>query len=86
MCGRSAIGLDTNLLNASLNIYILLMHSSGLLIVTTILFGCHMLIIFKVRCSSMVERPLKVRWVVGSIPHGGSSELFLVSSSVLQLM
>ena len=30
------------------------------------------------RCSSVVERPLIVSWVVGSIPHGGPSELFLV--------
>ena len=26
----------------------------------------------------MVELPLMVRWVVGSIPHGGPIELFLV--------
>ena len=29
----------------------------------------------------MVERPLMVRWVVGSIPHGGPIELFLVPAS-----
>ena len=29
------------------------------------------------RCSSMVESPLMVQWVVGSIPHGGLIELFL---------
>ena len=34
------------------------------------------------RYSFMVERPLKVRWVVGSIPHGRCTELFLVSTSV----
>ena len=27
-------------------------------------------------CSSIVERPLMVRWVVGSIPFGGPIELF----------
>ena len=27
------------------------------------------------RCSSIVERPLVVRWVVESIPHGGPIEL-----------
>ena len=30
------------------------------------------------RYSSVVERLLIVRWVVGSIPHGGLVELFLV--------
>ena len=29
----------------------------------------------------MVERPLMVRWVVGSIPHGGPAEIFLVPVS-----
>ena len=29
-------------------------------------------------CSSVVERPLMARWVVGSIPHGGHIEIFLV--------
>ena len=28
------------------------------------------------RCSSVVECPLMVRWVVGSIPHGGPSKPF----------
>ena len=27
-----------------------------------------------------------VRWVVGSIPHGGSTELFIVSASPLRLV
>ena len=30
------------------------------------------------RRSSMEERPLMVRWLVGSIPSGGPIELFLV--------
>ena len=32
---------------------------------------------------SMVECPLMVQWVIGSIPHGGSIELFIVPSSAL---
>ena len=38
-----------------------------------------------VKCSfqkAVVERPLMVRWVVGSIPHGGPSELFLVTGVI----
>ena len=34
------------------------------------------------RSSSVVERSLVVRWVVGSIFHGGPIELFLVTVSV----
>ena len=34
----------------------------------------------------MVERPLMVQWVVGSIPHGGLIELFLFSASVQRLV
>ena len=33
-------------------------------------------------CSSMVERPLVMRWVNGSIRHGGPIELFLILTSV----
>ena len=33
------------------------------------------------RCSSEVEYPFMVRWFVGSIPHGGSFELFIVPVS-----
>ena len=33
------------------------------------------------RCSSVVECPLVVRWVVGSILHGGPIEKFLVAAS-----
>ena len=29
----------------------------------------------------MVERPLMVRWIVGSITYGGPIELFLVPAS-----
>ena len=29
----------------------------------------------------LVERPLMVRWVVGSIPHGGPIELFFAPAS-----
>ena len=38
------------------------------------------------RCSSVVERPLMMRWVVGSILHGGSIDLFLVPPSVPRLV
>ena len=34
-----------------------------------------------VRCSSMVEHPLMVQWIIGSIPYGGPIELFLVPAS-----
>ena len=30
----------------------------------------------------MIEHPLIVQWVVGSIPHGGPIELFLVPAKV----
>ena len=33
------------------------------------------------RGSSVVERPLMVSWVVGTIPHGGHIEIFLVPAS-----
>ena len=33
------------------------------------------------RCSSVVRAFLMVRWVVGSILHGGPIELFLVPAS-----
>ena len=36
--------------------------------------------------SSVVKRPLMVRWVVESILHGGPIELFLVPASALQLV
>ena len=35
----------------------------------------------EVRCSSLVEHPLMVQWVIRSIPHGGPTELFLVPAS-----
>ena len=38
------------------------------------------------RCSSVVERPLMVQWVIGSIPHGGLIELFLVPVSAQRLV
>ena len=31
-----------------------------------------------VRCNSMVECLLMVRWVIGSIPHSGPTELFFL--------
>ena len=40
----------------------------------------------RARCSSMVEHPLMMRWVVGSILHGGPFELFLVPASVPRLV
>ena len=33
------------------------------------------------RCRSMVERPLMVQRVVGSISHGRLTELFLIPAS-----
>ena len=33
------------------------------------------------RCSSMVQYALMVRWVFGSITHGGPIELFLIPAS-----
>ena len=33
------------------------------------------------KCSFEVKRPLKVRWVVVSILHGGPAELFLVPAT-----
>ena len=33
------------------------------------------------RCSYVVERPLMVQWIDGSIPYGGPTELFLVPAS-----
>ena len=38
------------------------------------------------RCSSVVRVLLMVRWVVGSILHGGPTELFLVSTIAPQLV
>ena len=38
------------------------------------------------RCSSVVERSFVVRWVVGSIPHGGPTELFLIPPSAQRLV
>ena len=38
------------------------------------------------RCSSVIERSLLVRWVIGSILHGGPIELFLVPASALRLV
>ena len=37
-------------------------------------------------CSSIVEHLLMVWWVIGSIPHGGLIELFLIQASAPQLM
>ena len=45
--------------------------------------------IFRLVCfhpSTVVERPLVVRWVVGSIIHGGRIELFLVPVRVRRLV
>ena len=38
------------------------------------------------RCSSVVEHPLLVRWVVGSIPHCGLIKLFIVPASAPRLV
>ena len=42
--------------------------------------------IYVSQISSVVERPLMVRWVVGSITLGGPIELFLVAASAPQLV
>ena len=34
----------------------------------------------------MVDHSLMLRWVVGSIPHGGPIELFLVAASIPWMM
>ena len=36
--------------------------------------------------ASLYERSLMVQWVVGSIIHGGSIELFLIPASAPQLV
>ena len=36
--------------------------------------------------SSEVKRSLMVRWIVGSILHGGSTELFLIPASAPRLV
>ena len=38
----------------------------------------------RARCRSLVERLPMLRWVVGSIPHGGRIDLFLVPANALQ--
>ena len=38
--------------------------------------------IWGTRCNYVVERPLVVRCVVGSIPHGGTSDQLLTSSNI----
>ena len=38
------------------------------------------------RCTSVVERSLMVRWVVGLIIHGGPIELFLVPANAPRLV
>ena len=35
------------------------------------------------RCSSLVQRSILVRWVLGSIRHDGPIELFLVLANAL---
>ena len=41
---------------------------------------------FEFMCIDAVERPLVVRWIVGSIPHGGPIKLFLVAASAQRLV
>ena len=36
--------------------------------------------------STMVELPLVAQWVIGSIPHGGPTELYIVPASDPQLV
>ena len=44
---------------------------------------CLYLVFFvRARCRSVVEHLLMVRWVIGLIPHGGPTELFLFPADV----
>ena len=76
-------------------LYMLTMKLNVWFFLPTDIIGCCMVVVFRVyyvdilifsvkaaRCSSVVERPLKVRWVIRSIPI----VLFLVPASVLQLV
>ena len=38
------------------------------------------------RCISVVDCSLMVQWVIGSIPHGGPIELYLVSAIAPRLV
>ena len=38
------------------------------------------------RCNCVIERPLLVVWIVGSISHGGPTELVLVPASAPRLV
>ena len=51
---------------------------------THFIYG-HMALV-KAGRSSDVERSLMVRWVIGSIPHGGLIQLFLVPASAPRLV
>ena len=45
-----------------------------------------MLLVERVRYNSMVVHLLTMRWVIGTIPHGGHIELFLIPSGAPQLV
>ena len=47
---------------------------------------CDLLVILGARCSSVVECPFMVRWVVGPVPHGGRIELFFFPAFVPRLV
>ena len=42
--------------------------------------------LYGARCSSVVERPLVVQWVVGLFLHGGPIEIVLVPTSPPRLV
>ena len=47
---------------------------------------CCFLLLYDTLCCSVVECLLMVSWDVGSIPAGGTIELFLVPTSASQLV
>ena len=56
------------------------------LFIYLIIYLVSYLFTYEARCSSLEERLQMVRCVVGSIPHGGPIELFVVLTSAPQLM
>ena len=50
-----------------------------------VVYICQMLV-RKERLTSMVEHLLMVRWVIGSIPHGGPVQLFPIPASAARLL
>ena len=54
--------------------------------INTFWVGADSVLYFLELDSSMVEPQLMVWWVFRSIPHGGPTELFLIPTSVPQLV